>query len=140
MRRADASGSGFKGYIISVLIGSLMALLICLLLLLPVSALILAGALDEGLSGIVLIVVVVVSSLIGGIISARRAGGRSLLVGLAEGVLLIIWFGVIGLLFFDRFIPKENGLGLLLASVAGGVIGGRISTPKGRARARKSRK
>jgi len=126
---------------ISVLFGSLVALLISLLLLIPLSALILAGVLDEGLSGFVLIVIVAASSLAGGIISAGRAGGRWLLVGLAEGIMLMIWFGVIGLLFYDRFVPSENGLELLLASVAGGVLGGRIAAPKGRSsRARKARK
>ena len=141
MRKADASGPDLKRYVMSVFFGSLISLLICLLLLLPASALILAGVIDEGLSGVVLIVVVSVSSIIGGFVSARRAGSRSLLVGLAEGVLLMIWFGVIGLLFFERFVPRENGLELLLASVAGGVLGGRIAAPKGRAvRTKKSRK
>ena len=93
---------------------------------------------DEGLR-VVLIVIVSVSWIIGGLF-ARRAGSRSLLVGLAEGVLLMIG-SRIGLLFFERFVPRENGLELMLASVVGGALGGRITAPKGRAvRTKKSRK
>jgi len=140
VRRADATGPGFKRYVMKVLMGSLVALLICLILLFPASALILSGVFDESLSGVILIVITLTGSFIGGIISAKRAGGRTLFVGIAEGIVLIIWFSIIGILFFESFIPSENGLGLLLAAIAGGVLGAIVATSGRSSRIRKSRK
>lgn len=140
MRRADSTGPGFKRYVMKVLIGSLIALLVCLVLLFPASALVLAGVFDESLSGVIIIVVTLIGSFIGGMFSAKRVGGRTLFVGITEGILLILWFGVIGILFFESFIPSENGLGLLLATVAGGVLGAMVASSGRSSRTKRSRK
>lgn len=140
MRRADSTGPGFKRYVMKVLIGSLIALLVCLVLLFPASALVLAGVFDESLSGVIIIVVTLIGSFIGGMFSAKRVGERTLFVGITEGILLILWFGVIGILFFESFIPSENGLGLLLATVAGGVLGAMAASSGRSSRTKRSRK
>jgi putative membrane protein (TIGR04086 family) len=140
VRRADSTGPGFKRYVMKVLIGSLIALLVCLVLLFPASALVLAGVFDESLSGVIIIVVTLIGSFIGGMFSAKRVGERTLFVGITEGILLILWFGVIGILFFESFIPSENGLGLLLATVAGGVLGAMAASSGRSSRTKRSRK
>ncbi len=138
MRRSDNSEPGFKRYAMSVLIGSLAGFALGLVLLLPVSALILAGVLDEGISGILLVVVVFAGSLLGGIFAAKKAKASPIIIGLITGLLLFLWLCVAGLLLYERFIPSENGLGLLLASAAGGLLGGRImSSSKGPASKRR---
>jgi len=138
VRRSDNSEPGFKRYAMSVLIGSLAGFALGLVLLLPVSALILAGVLDEGISGILLVVVVFAGSVFGGIFAAKKAKASQIIVGLITGLLLFLWLCVTGLLLYERFIPSENGLGLLLASAAGGLLGGRImSSSKGSASRRR---
>jgi putative membrane protein (TIGR04086 family) len=129
VRKSDITEPGFKRYVVSVLIGSLAGLALCLVLLLPMSALILAGILDEGISGILLILVIFASSLFGGIMAVNKAKASPIPVGIAAGVLLFLVLCVMGLLLYEHFLPTENGLGLFLASAAGGLLGGRMASP-----------
>ena len=127
MRKSDNTEPGFKRYALSVLTGSLAGFALCLVLLLPISALILAGVLDEGISGILLIIVVLVGSLFGGAFAARKVKSRTMLIGLFAGVILFLLLCAAGLIFYDRFMPSESGLSLILASAAGGTLGGRMA-------------
>lgn len=138
VRRTDNSEPGFKRYAVSVLFGSLAGFALGLVLLLPVSALILAGVLDEGMSGILLVVIVFAGALLGGVFASGKARARQIMIGLITGLVQFLWLCVAGLLLYDRFIPSKNGLALLLASAAGGLLGGRImSSSKGAASRRR---
>lgn len=141
MRKSDIAEPGFKRYAVAVLIGSLAGIMLSLVLLLPISAIVLAGIVDEGLSVILLILTVLAGSLFGGILAARRLKSKAIPIGLVTGIVMFLWLCVIGLLFYDRFLPTENGLGLLLASVAGGLLGGKLTSPgrgsSGRGRSRR---
>lgn len=127
MRKSDITEPGIKRYALSVLIGSLAGFTISLLLLLPMSAFILAGILDEGISGFLLIAIVFAGSLVGGVIAAKRVRARSIVIGLITGVGMFLCLCIAGLLLYNHFVPTENGLSLILSSSAGGILGGKIS-------------
>jgi putative membrane protein (TIGR04086 family) len=91
---------------------------------------ILAGILDEGISGILIIFVILAGSLFGGVFSARKAKSSPLAVGIVSGIILFLWLCITGLLLYEHFIPSENGLSLFLASAAGGLLGGKIASSK----------
>lgn len=140
MRRSDNSEPGFKRHAISVLFGSLAGFALGLILLLPISALILGGILDESISGILTVLVVFSGALFGGILAAKKAKTGTTVTGLVSGILLFLWLCVAGLLLYERFVPNEKGLGLFLASVAGGLLGGRIMSSSRGASASRRRK
>lgn len=128
MRRSDSAEPGFKRCAVSVLVGSLAGYAGCLVLLLPVTAAILSGLLDEGLAGVLLVAAVFIGAAIGSVFTARKAKARMIPLGAIAGLTMFLWLFITGLFLSERFAPTENGIGLLLAAIAGGLLGGRIAS------------
>ena len=116
-----------------VVLGGVVALLVCLLFLLVASVGISKGMLREGMLYQLTIVGCVIGSFAGGMLAVRRCGSRTLIVGLCVGAVLFLLLLTIGVLFFDTKSVEQGGIGLacgcLCGGAAAGLLGGRKKSP-----------
>ncbi len=124
MRKSENSQAGFKQVSFTVIVSSLIGVALCLILLLPITAMMLSGVLDESLSDALLYVVVFISALLMAVYSTRKVRSRYIPVGTATGVMMFIFLCLLGILFLDRFTFSEGGTSILLCAALGGVVGG----------------
>lgn len=127
MRKNEESEPNLKRYVLSSLVGGLLALGVCLVLLLIFSAAVLSGNLPEGAAYALSLVSAAVAALTGGFFAAKQSGGRYLFCGIGAGLVFFILLFLCGALFFDG-VSLAGGLGAavaaLLSGAGGGVLGG----------------
>ena len=124
MRKTEEDqGAKAVRYMVSVIMGGICALVVCLLFLLAVSACISKGLLDMGLIYQLTLVGCVLGSFAGGRMAVRRCGARALIVGLCAGLVLFLLLLTIGVIGFHAA-PESGGIGLLCASLCGGAVAG----------------
>lgn len=107
-----------------VLIGAALAGVVSLLFLFVCALLISAGHLSADHTGVLSVCACVVGSLVGGVTAVSRCKGRSLMVGLAVGVVLYLILLTVGLLLYKTVALEEGGLPLGCGCLCGGALAG----------------
>lgn len=134
-KNQENHGSGMVDGTVTILLGSVLGLAVCLLLMTVCSVLMARGLIAEDWTYRVSVVVCFVGALAGGALAVRRIGSRMLVVGLATGVALFLLLLIVGVLMYTGFTPSGGAPGLFLACAAGGAAAGLLG-----ARSRKKRR
>lgn len=115
----------------NILLGGVVALVVCLMILFLCSIGISGGWLPEKLMYQMAVVSCVIGSFMGGMTAVRRCGTRTLIVGLAAGGVFFLLLLTVGVLFFESMSMEAGGLGLLCGGLCGGAAAGLLgSKPK----------
>ena len=143
-KNEEEQGAKLLQYGKTVLLGGVIAFIVCLLCLLLASVGISRGILSADLRTQLVVITCVIGSLCGGLFAVRQCQARGLIVGLAVGAVLFLLQLTLGLLLYDSLSPEKVGLGLLGGSLCGGaaagILGGggrRPSAAKGKKRRRR---
>lgn len=124
--------SGGTRWLRAAAIGGGASVLAALILCMLAAGLIANGAIPLDAMGAVALVICLLSSLSGSFVGAKRAGERRLPAAmLAAGEYLLLMLCVKGLAFRGEF---ENGVYLLAAVCAGGLVAGVLAAKKKRRR------
>lgn len=107
-----------------ILLGGVLALLICLAALLICSAGISGGWMSDRHMMQYTLAGCVLGSLAGGIFAVLRCRTRTLLVGLGTGCVFFLLLLTIGFLCYPGVSIEKHGFSLLCASLAGGALAG----------------
>ncbi len=107
-----------------VLIGALVAVMVSLLFLFVCALLISSGHLTQSHTGVLSVCACVLGSLVGGITAVSRCKGRSLIVGLLTGAVLLLILLTVGLLLYKTVAIEEGGLPLGCGCLCGGALAG----------------
>ena len=132
-KKEEEPGAKLVRYGMGILIGSLIALGVCLLLLLAASAAVSAGYLREEDGGRLTAAACLLGTLVGGFWAVRRCGARALIIGAATGGALFLLPLTVGMLAFQASPWESGGLLLLCAALCGGASAGilaRTAQPK----------
>lgn len=134
MRKDEESKKGRSwGLIMNAVIGSFIALIISILLLLIFSVIIASGKIPDDLMSIITIVVFLLGSLIGSFVAVKRHKRQALIIGIAEGATLFFITLICGAFTDAESLIGEISLPLLVMALLGGAIGAIISSrPKKR--------
>lgn len=124
---------------LGILLGGVLALLICCLFLLGASVAISSGLAGEELIYQLTIVGCVLGGFGGGLFAVRQCGG-ALLTGLTVGAVLFLLLLTIGALFFETMELQAGGIGLMCGSMCGGTAAGLVAGGKGKRVRKKHRK
>lgn len=108
----------------SVLLGGVLALVICLVFVFFCSIGIASGWLNEHLMLQYTIAGCALGSLIGGLFAVKRFQAKTLLVGLSIGVLIFLFLLIAGMLLYTGVSVESHGFGLACACLVGGVLAG----------------
>lgn len=111
---------------IYILVGGLVGLLTCFVFLFLCSVGISAGILDERMMYQLVVIACVIGGFVGGMWAVGRCRTRSLLVGLAVGLVLFLFMMTGGVLIFENNSATSGGLGLLCGSLCGGALAGLV--------------
>lgn len=124
--RKNESDQGAKvvQYVSAILIGTVLALLICLLLLLLWSVLISLGLLNDRNMQQYTIVSSVLGGFFGGLFAVSRCRSRTLLVGAGVGCAMFLLVLTVSVIFFCDVSVEKRGIGLFGACLIGGVLSG----------------
>lgn len=124
-KTGEEQGGRFIQVMTAILLGGLLALLVCLGFLAVFAAGISGGWLGEAAMDKLAIAACVVGSFAGGGLAVKRCGTRALLSGLAAGTALFLLLLTGGLIFFTGEVSMEHGgLGLLSGCLCGGAVAG----------------
>lgn len=107
-----------------IILGGVLALLVCLAILLICSVGISGGWMSDRHMMQYTLAGCVLGSLAGGMFAVLRCRTRTLLVGLGVGCVFFLLLLTIGFLFYPGISVETHGLGLLCASLAGGALAG----------------
>lgn len=115
----------------NILLGGVVALVVCLMFLFLCSIGISGGWLQEGLMYQMAVVSCVIGGFAGAMTAVRRCGSRALIVGLAVGAVFFLLLLTVGVLLFESMSLEAGGLGLLCGGLCGGAAAGLMgSKPK----------
>ena len=115
----------------NILLGGVVALVVCLMFLFLCSIGISGGWLQEGLMYQMAVVSCVIGGFAGAMTAVRRCGSRALIVGLAAGAVFFLLLLTVGVLLFESMSLEAGGLGLLCGGLCGGAAAGLMgSKPK----------
>ena len=123
-KKEEERGAKLVKFIGTVLLGGILALLICLAVLFLCAAGISGGWLNDRHMVQYTIAGCVVGCLIGGLFAVLRCRARALLVGLGVGCVFFLLLLTVGLLFYPDMSIGERGLGLLCGALFGGALAG----------------
>ena len=123
MRKAENSDFSIKKYSVSLLLGTGTGFLACVLLLFVFSAIVLSGAISENSTFAVVVAALFLGAASGGFIAIKKHKTSPLPVGFGIGLCIFVLCCIVGLIFYDSFIPSEGGVIRLLSSVFGGFVG-----------------
>ncbi len=123
-KNEEEQGAKLVRFMSGILLGGVLALLVCLAILLICSAGISGGWLSDRHMVQYTFAACALGSLMGGAFAVARCRAKTLLVGLGEGGVLFLLLLTIGLLFYPGMSVEERGLGLLCACLAGGALAG----------------
>lgn len=125
MRKTDEEqGAKLVRFMSGILMGGVLALLVCLAILLICSFGISGGWLSDRHMTQYTFAGCVLGSLIGGLFAVLRCQAKTLLVGLGTGCVFFLLLLTISLLFYPGMSVEERGLGLLCACLFGGALAG----------------
>lgn len=140
MRKSEEEqGTKIVHSMLGILLGGVVGFLVCVALLAVFSLLIARGLLDEDLMYRMAVAGCFVGALAGGTVSVRRAKGKRLFMGMAAGAAMFLLILILGAFLYSGFNPSDGGLGLLIASLAGGAAAGILGS-RSRKKRRKSLK
>ena len=108
----------------NILLGGVLALLVCLVVLFFCAVGISSGWLNDRHMVQYTIAGCVLGCLIGGLFAVLRCRTRTLLVGLAVGGVFFLLLLTVGLLFYPDMSMGERGIGLLCGAMFGGALAG----------------
>lgn len=111
---------------LTILKGSLIAILITLILLLIISALLTFTSIPEGTIPIMLIIASAISIIIGSIISSKKLSKRGILNGMIVGIIYIICIYLLSSIFITGFSMNLKSLIMIITSAIAGMLGGII--------------
>lgn len=130
MRKGEEGGFNLKKFTLATLTGAAVAIVLCLVMLLAVSGLILSGALGEGSAMVAMLVLLFITSAIGGYVAAKKNGSRYLITGAVAGLLVFLIICLVGLLFYDNFLPSHGGVQIFIAAIVGAMAGAMLNNRK----------
>jgi len=123
-KNEEERGTRLVQHMSAVLLGGVIALLVCLVLLFLCSLAISAGWLADRSMLQYTLASCVLSCLIGGRYAVSRCRSRTLLVGLGTGAVFFLLLLTIGIIFCSDMSVENHAVGLVLASLAGGALAG----------------
>lgn len=123
-KNEEEQGAKLVKFMGGILLGGVLALLVCLAVLLICSAGISGGWISDRYMMQCTLAGCVLGSLSGGMFAVLRCRARTLLVGLGVGCVFFLLLLTIGLLFYPDMSVERQGLSLLCASLVGGVLAG----------------
>ena len=125
MRKSEEEqGAKLIRFLWGILLGGVLALLVCLAVLLICSVGISGGWISDRHMVQCTLVGCVLGSFVGGMFAVLRCRARTLLVGLGVGCVFFLLLLTIGLLFYPGMSVEERGIGLLCACLFGGALAG----------------
>ena len=125
MRKSEEEqGTKLVRFMSGILLGGVLALLVCLAFLLICSAGISGGWISNRHMVQCTFAGCVLGSLAGGMFAVLRCRVRTLLVGLGVGCVFFLLLLTIGFLFYPGMSVEERGVGLLCACLFGGALAG----------------
>ena len=122
-KREMPRSGGAAHTVVSCVLGAAVGIAACLTVLAVEALLIVSGRLNEGLMPLGVILACFIGGTIGGFAAVRRAGRRTLLVGIASGVIFCIAVAVLGVICF-KSVDVEGNVWNCGAVLAGGIIAG----------------
>jgi putative membrane protein (TIGR04086 family) len=125
---------------VGVILGGVVALVVCMLVLLAASVGISRGVIGEDMTYQVTVAGCLLGGFAGGLFAVRRCAARSFAAGLAAGAVLFLLLLSVGVLFFDATSPGMGGVGLLCGALCGGAAAGLVGGGKPRTTRKKRRK
>lgn len=115
-----------KSNIITILKGSLFAIIISIIGLLILSIILTYTNVKESIEVPVIIAIMAVSIIVGSIISSRKVKNKGILNGGLVGLIYIIFIYLLSSIFVTRFSINLNSIISILISIIAGVLGGII--------------
>lgn len=122
-RQEKVANNGF-GYLFDVLKAGMVAVALAVILLLIGSVLISTGMLPESWMGGSVMAAYVLSSMFGGLFGVKRIKKRTLLVGLASGLIMFLMLAIMGALWSGGDIDGANCAVVVGSCLCGGGIAG----------------
>lgn len=123
-RREEEQSAKLVRYLGNILLGGVLALLVCLAVLLLCAVGISSGWLNDRHMVQYTIAGCVIGCAVGGLFAVLRCQARTLLVGLAVGGVFFLLLLTVGLLFYPDMSMGERGVGLLCGALFGGALAG----------------
>jgi putative membrane protein (TIGR04086 family) len=123
-KNEEEQGAKLISVMTRVLLSGVVGLLFCLVFLMICSVGISTGILKESFMYQLTVIGCVVGGFSGGLLAVSRCRSRTLIVGLAVGVVFLLLLLTVGVLFFESLAPGEGGLGLLCGALCGGAASG----------------
>jgi putative membrane protein (TIGR04086 family) len=126
MHKNDEKKNLGRGFAVSVLLGAGIGFLLVLVLFAILAAVIASGKISEDLMRHIAVIAAFIGALIGAVVAVRRHRARIFTLGLTVGALMFA-VTVLGSLFAEDGIGGKLIPALLIAYIAGGVIGGLLN-------------
>ena len=123
-KNEEEQGAKLVRFMSGILLGGVLALLVCLAFLLLCSAGISGGWLSDRHMVQYTIAGCVFGCFAGGLFAVLRCRVKTLLVGLGVGGVFFLLLLTVGLLFYPDMSVGERGPGLLCAALFGGALAG----------------
>jgi putative membrane protein (TIGR04086 family) len=109
---------------VNIAVGALASLIFVLLLLMILSAFTSSGKIPENMMGLGVVICVFLSSVIGARFAISRAADKRILIGFCQSVLLFVVVFAVGRAVFADARLGAVTLYILIAAMAGGILGG----------------
>ena len=108
----------------NIAVGALASLIIAVLLLMILSAFTSSGKIPENMMGYGVVICVFLSSALGARFAVRRAADKKLMTGICQGLFMFLVVFAVGRAAFADARLGSTTLGILIAALAGGSLGG----------------
>lgn len=135
----EKSGSKFRPLVIASLLGVAIAVLVTLVLLMGVTALTLGGLIDGSSSGVMVNIAAGIGALVGGLVASRRSGAGALICAATVAIPEFLICMLVGLMFYENFLPMNGGVALAAAMIAGALVGTLLGSRRGGSKARRKK-
>lgn len=122
--RKEEQGTVWLSVMTDILLGGAAALAAVLLLLAAAAALISAGLVSDGQMDNAVTGACLLGALAGGLFAVRRAGTKTLLLGLGTGAVLFLFLLSAGFLLYGAPAVEKQGISAACACLCGGAIAG----------------
>lgn len=139
MRTGEKSGFQFRPLAFASLLGVAIAVLLTLVLLLGVTALVLSGLFDGSSSGVMVNIAAGIGALVGGLVATRRSGAGALVCTATVAIPEFLICMLVGLAFYENFLPVNGGVALAASMLAGALVGAMLGSRRGGAKARRKK-
>lgn len=124
----EEQNHNYAQYMRGVILGAVVGLIICMVVLLIASFLFAGGYLPETMMKQAVFLAALLGSFFGSLTAVKSVRRRALITGLFCSVAMYLFVLLVGIIFGSDLGGAGKGIGLIIAVLAGGAVGGIVGS------------